>query len=451
MKKLLLILSATAALAASAVEVKVDPAKAIGPVKPVNGVGQPPLLGGRTHRLFKYLEDAHVPFSRLHDMGGMFGKGVFVDIPNIFRDFDADENDPANYDFAFTDNLLAGMAQYHIVPFYRLGVTIENYPDIKAYRIFPPKDYAKWARICEHVMAHYVEGWANGFRYKVSHWEIWNEADFHPDTKKSMMWQAPFEEYIRLYLVASKHLKARFPNEKIGGFASCGFYAAVDSKTEQQVFHLKCIHEFLAAVQREKAPLDFFSYHTYSGVEGALAQVAAAQKILEQYGFGDVETCLNEWLPRPHHDRLGTAEQASEIAAQLIGFQNSSLKSAAIYDARCGVGNYSPLFNPLTYKPHKAYYAFTAFDALRQLGTAVAATSDAKHVYAAAAAKDGQVAVMLANFSKTAEPMKLDLGGAKPVSCRLTDDARTDVTVSLPAELPPFSFLVVQAVRPQSP
>ena len=28
--------------------------------------------------------------------------------------------------------------------------------------MLPPKDYAKWARICEHVVRHYNEGWGWG-------------------------------------------------------------------------------------------------------------------------------------------------------------------------------------------------------------------------------------------------------------------------------------------------
>ena len=32
-------------------------------------------------------------------------------------------------------------------PIFRLGETIENYHFVKAYRIYPPKDNAKWARI----------------------------------------------------------------------------------------------------------------------------------------------------------------------------------------------------------------------------------------------------------------------------------------------------------------
>ena len=86
--------------------IKVFPSKALGPVKPVNGVGQPPFFGVGDFPMFRYLKEAGIPFSRLHDVGGMFGRNVFVDIPNVFRDFDAEETDPDNYDFTFTDLLL---------------------------------------------------------------------------------------------------------------------------------------------------------------------------------------------------------------------------------------------------------------------------------------------------------------------------------------------------------
>ena len=154
--------AAVCAACAFAAEVKVDFSTETGPVKPVNGVGQPPMLGFGNDCLFHYLTEAGIPFSRLHDTDGAFGKNVYVDIPNIFRDFDADENDPKNYDFAFTDDLMVKLDKAGVRPYFRLGVTIENGAARRAYRIFPPKDYAKWARICEHVMAHYVEGWANG-------------------------------------------------------------------------------------------------------------------------------------------------------------------------------------------------------------------------------------------------------------------------------------------------
>ena len=83
-------------------KVTVDFENIKGKIKPMHAVGQPPFKGGFSKFDFSpmgVLKDAHIPYSRLHDVGGPFGGNRFVDIPNIFRDFDADENDPASYDF----------------------------------------------------------------------------------------------------------------------------------------------------------------------------------------------------------------------------------------------------------------------------------------------------------------------------------------------------------------
>ena len=158
---------------------------------------------------------------------------AYVDIPNLFRDFDADENDPANYDFAFTDRLMLALERAGVEPFFRLGVTIEGHSKVKAYRIFPPKDYAKWARICEHVIRHYTEGWADGFKMKVEHWEIWNEPENQPSPDDNPMWRGDWESYMRFYGVVAPYLKSKFPHLKIGGYGSCGFYAAVGSAAQR--------------------------------------------------------------------------------------------------------------------------------------------------------------------------------------------------------------------------
>ena len=441
-----LVLAAAGALACSAAVVKVDPARETGKVKPVNGVGQPPFYGIGEYPMFRYLKDAGVPFSRLHDVGGMYGRGVFVDIPNLFRDFAADENDPKNYDFAFTDTLINALVANGVEPFFRLGVTIENYVKIRRYRIDPPKDFAKWARICEHVIRHYTEGWADGFRHKISCWEIWNEPENWDDIEKNEMWHGTFEEYCRLYDVASKHLKSKFPHLRIGGFASCGV-GAICSKnpSSRSKFQLDCFHRFLKYVKEHDCPIDYFSYHSYWGVEPLMVQTRYVRKSLDDAGFRGLETCLNEWLPAPSHEKLGTAQQAAEIAAVLVGFQNGPVDSAAIYDARCGLGNYSPLFNPLTCKPHKAYWAFVAFNELRKAGTAVAAESDAAKVWVAAAKGPGGVVAMVVNFGAEPQPLSLDMGGCGASSCRITDAARTWEECAPPSELPPHSFVVVTA------
>ena len=102
--------------------IRVDFSKTKAKIKPLHGVGQPP-LSGTNYDMFKYLRDAGVPFSRLHDVAGWFGGNMYVDIPNLFRDFDADPYDPANYDFTFTDMLLKALVENGVEPYFRLGVT----------------------------------------------------------------------------------------------------------------------------------------------------------------------------------------------------------------------------------------------------------------------------------------------------------------------------------------
>ena len=464
MKRVLFAVSAAAAFAASAgsLRISVDPDAPVGPVKPVNGVGQPPMVGAlKNWPMMHYLKDAAIPYSRLHDVGGRLGGGLFVDIPNIFPDFDADENDPKNYRFVFTDSLMKALEANGVEPFFRLGVTIENwvgYPGkFPALRTHPPKDFAKWARICEHVIRHYTEGWAKGFRMKVEYWEIWNEPE------GTAMFDAPFEEYMRLYGTVAPYLKGKFPHLKFGGYGSCGFYGGVDAEYVEAAaiapnlkHYVDCARRFLAAARDNGWPLDFFSFHSYSAPAEALRQVRYADRLLDEYGFTQAKTkrVFNEWLAYPSLESLGTAHQASAIAAELIGLQNGPCDIACIYDARCREGMFSPLFNPLTQKPHKAYWSFMAFNELRRRGTAVRVSvrdeegAGAKSGICAAAARgaDGSVAVMLANEGSKEKPFKLYMGRSRqPGSrCRVIDETRTWMEVPLPAVLPPRSVLLVE-------
>ena len=448
-------------LVASAAEIRVDFDSVVGPVKPVNGVGQPPMLGGPAHfRMMHYLKEAGITYSRLHDVGGWLGQGLWVDIPNLFPDFDADETDPKNYRFDMTDALLKALVANGVEPYFRLGITIENFAEqgFAPRRSQPPKDFAKWGRICEHVIRHYTEGWAEGHRMKITYWEIWNEPENNPDLSRNPMFRAPFSEYIRFYGIVAPYLKAKFPYLKIGGYGSCGYYAGVGSghvaaahSSPRMEYFVTCSHEFLKAVKANGWPLDFFSFHSYSAPEEALRQIRFADEHLNEYGFtaDRTERHFNEWLPYVNHDNLGTAKQASGIATELIELQNGPCAVACIYDARCGLGNYSPLFNPMTYKPHKAYYAFMAFNELRKLGQAVKATTDGTKGLSVCAAKKGNAAaIFCANDTDQPMPISCKLDGYSVVSVRYTDGEKTDAVVSAndsPADaaLPPRSFAVV--------
>ena len=196
--------------------------KITGKIKPMHGVGQPPYYESGKH--MHYLSEAGIPCSRLHDVGGVYGAGRFVDIHNIFRDFDADETIPESYDFTFTDKLITSLIENNVKPFFRLGETIENDYNTKAYYIYAPKDYEKWARICEHIIRHYNEGWADGFHYGIEYWEIWGEPEGHKHGQHGPLWIGTKEEFFRLYEVTSNHLKKCFGDSiKIGGYSTCDF------------------------------------------------------------------------------------------------------------------------------------------------------------------------------------------------------------------------------------
>lgn len=396
--------------------ITVDTSKIVGKIKPMHGAGQPPLMGHDTS-YFKYLKEAGIPYSRLHDVGGPYGGYRWVDIPNIFRDFDADENDPNSYDFAFTDVLMKGLVDNGIEPYYRLGITIENASHIKAYRTAPPKDYEKWARICEHIIMHYNEGWANGFHFNVKYWEIWNEPECEEEYHGStMMWDGVPEQFFRLYDVASKHLKNRFPNIKIGGYGSCGFYALHRPGAEWPEVWLDYFHKFFKYIKEHNSPIDFFSWHSYSKTETNIMYTKYLQEKLEEFGYSHIETHLNEW--HPVKEDKGKAHHSAEIAGNMIAMQNSPVVDVCcIYDMRLnGASTYAAVFDLNTQKPIKSYYSFVAFNHLYQLKNQVEASVDTEGMYVLCA-KDGEkTALLLVNLSGKKQELNfdgLDLSKAK--------------------------------------
>lgn len=416
--------------------IKLDINETIKKIKPLHATGQPP-IGGKRKTFFKpvhYLSDIGVPYSRLHDVGGIYGSNRFVDVPNIFRDFDADENDPASYDFTFTDALITAMVEAGVEPYYRLGVTIETQACYKAYRVYPPNDFAKWARICEHIIAHYTEGWADGFNYKITYWEIWNEpdddlrGDNHDGSPYvSQMWIGTKEQYYELYDVTAKHLKKRFPNIKIGGYASCGFNAILKNEEELQkepwyAYQIEFFHGFMKYIKEHNSPIDFFSYHTYSVTKKIIAYDRWLHEQLLNYGYGEIETHLNEW--NPVHTERGTGHHAAEVTAAMLAIQNGYTDMMMIYDARMQGSDYCALFDPMKHKPFHAYYALAAFNKLYEIGTQVSLECDTEELYAVAAYDGKKGAILISNLTDKTQSLEIDGIDLSGTRWSLIDDSR---------------------------
>ena len=402
----------------------------IGRIKPMHAVGQPPFGGGFLSFDFshmRHLQNAHVPYARLHDVDGLYGGFRFVDIPNLFRDFDADETLPESYDFAFTDELLRAMAEYDLKPVFRLGVTIENQMNIKAYRIHPPKDFEKWARICEHVIRHYNEGWADGFYYGIEYWEIWNEPENGETPRNNQMWTGTAEQYFELYDVTAKHLKACFGDTiRVGGYGSCGFggifydpekYSVegprreVDERMPKYMFRIEFLYGFLEYIKAHHSPIDFFSWHSYSDVKKTRQMARFLDRVLTQYGYGDLETHLNEWNNAFGNENHGTSYASAAVAAMMCAMQNEKTEMLCYYDARLQASAYGGLFAPLTYEPVCTYYSLYAFGELYALGTQVECSCTEEGIYAIAATDGEKKAILIVNANADAEELSLPISG----------------------------------------
>ena len=407
--------------AKSSARLEIDFDSERGAIKPLHGVNNAPVRvnGKQGQDEFK---SAGIPFVRTHDTAYSFGGTHYVDIPNVFPNFDADETNPANYDFAYTDAYLKPIVAAGCKLFYRLGVTIENNWRVKAYNIFPPKDYAKWARICEHVVRHYNEGWADGFHWNIEYWEIWNEPE------NPAMWQGTKEQFFELYRVAANHLKATFPQIKIGGYAGCGFYTVDDAKRrEESAFYrsfVEWFEDFCRYVQapETKAPIDFFSWHLYVSQDWPVDRIAThaayVRKTLDAAGLEKTESIFNEWnvFRGDRKDQLEKFENckthvgAANTAAAFCVMQNTSIDKAMYYDA-CPTRVYCGLFTFPGHRTTPCYEAFRAWNELAKLGTAYEVTCDEKGLYAAAAKNGERRAFLVANVGKEEMSITPNAGG----------------------------------------
>ncbi len=377
-------------------EITIDLLKRDGKIKPMNAVNNGPTSPTvrKTYTSFDAYKAAHIPFARNHDASFFTGYGGehTVDVHRIFKNFDADENDPASYIFEPTDEYLKTTLDAGTKIFYRLGASIEHG---YKYGTRVPKDFAKWARICEHIIRHYNEGWDNGFHYGIEYWEIWNEPDCRNADGSNPCWQGTSEQFIEFYTVAAKYLKSCFPELKIGGPA---FTSPWDSGSGEK-------ERFLDAIVKNNTPFDFYSFHWYGRkIENIIETFNKGREELDKRGLSDVPVILNEWnyvsgwMGDEWNYTIKTEKNlkgAAFVSGVMCAGQANPVDMLMYYDARPCVMN--GMFKNETYECLKPYYAFVMFDALAQLGTYVPA--EYGDIYGCTATDEKDYAVMLTYYN----------------------------------------------------
>jgi len=409
--------------------ITINSSQVVGPMKPMHATNNGPATGPAytgPHRAnsdrnnFETFSALRIPYARNHDvaLSESYGSQHLVDIHCIFPDFSRDVDDETAYDFVLTDvytqNIMAAGSQV----FYRLGAGIEHWN--KKYGTIVPSDFKKWAQICEHVIMHYNQGWANGFQYGMEYWEIWNEADLDPDdAANKKTWSGTKAQFFDFYEIVAKHLKGRFPELKIGGPAL--------AKREDWA------DDFLREMHQRNVPIDFFSWHIYTADPKAIsAKAGRIQKMMEEHGYGQAENILNEWNyvrdwshAIEYVRAIKGIKGAAFAAAVMCEGQNSpDLDMLMYYDARINM-IWNGLFSSDTLEPLKGYYSFKMFSTLYQMENQTLSVCEIPDVYVISAAKDETKAAMIVYYTMDENavpkvlPIHSDFRGT--VACHLLD------------------------------
>lgn len=429
-------------------EIRVDFNETVNTIKPLNGINNGPKsrnYGDISEDKWELdateiYKELNIPVVRTHDSEYPYGQDKFIDIHCIFPDFSKDVDDPSSYNFVYTDKYIEAIVESGAEVLFRLGESIDHSGN-NLY-INPPEDYKKWAQICEHIIRHYNEGWADGYKYNIQYWEIWNEPD---NTGK--MWTGTMEEFYELYKVTATYLKSVYPDIYIGG------YGAANCSEDN-------ITQFLQYIKQdgEQTPLDFFSWHTYTSEPWEYgANAATVRRLLDENGYTETLSFLDEWnYIESWSDILGaqgtiqTVKGASFIISSLIMMQYSPIDKAMYYDGQftdgimawCGLYKSEEELLP-------GYYAFELFEKIYQQGEQVSVSEpddgmDSVYYLAASGEKDS---VLLTNYDgkKSVEvAVKYDGDKKKAAITRINEELPEGVT----AEKKVFFNTIILNVKP---
>lgn len=389
------------------------------------------------------LEDytaARIPYARNHDclVHSVYGGPYSHDITAVFPNFDADPSDPESYDFACTDESILSTLEAGTRTFYRLGQTIENI--IKKHATLPPRDFQKWAVICEHIIRHYTEGWADGFQLDMPYWEIWNEPDLDPDdSTNKRCWGGTRAQFFEFYKTVSRHLKACFPHLKIGGPASMSAWGEWGE-------------DFLRYARENDLPLDFFSWHRYATEpEDLMEKAVTIRAMLDKYGYTETENILNEWnYVRGWGDEfvytlkaIRGAKGATFAMSVMTAAIDAPLDMMMYYDTR--PSGFDGAFDPDTKERRKGYYALAWYGMFYDGYRVVRAAEKLPDLYCLAGVNEqGKLLAVLTHYAENDDTLPkevtLDIGRPGKFEICLVDDAHENVFV--PAEDLTFTMKV---------
>lgn len=266
---------------------------------------------------FQPLKELNIVSLRTHDSKSL-------DWDMIFPNWNADPNNPNSYNFKKADRIMAFMFKNGFVPFLRLGVSVSAVRTKQRSLALNPPDPKKWAVIVNNIVAHYKEGWANGYNYDIKYIEIWNEPDIS-------FWRGDKEAFNELSYQAITLLKSNFKDIRIG---LCGI-ANIQKNERFADGLLKFLSDpNMDGDTRDRVQIDFFSWHVYElgrGLDIFIRFARLSRELLSKHGYDNVQSFCTEWnaaLPSPY---LNSFSAAIDVVSTLIWSENNNVNALYFY------------------------------------------------------------------------------------------------------------------------
>lgn len=411
------------ALSAVGEAFKVDFSREVGSVRRLNGVcNAPPIAYTQAGGIDKLIAELEVPFYRFHD--AVLGNPGYqlVDVSRIFPLFHLDADDPKNYNFGPTDDYLRFCVEQGAEIDFRLGESIEHAR--KNYTAVPPPDCEKWAEICAHIVRHYNRGWANGHRWNIRYWSVWEEPDNQELFRSGK--DAYEKEYLPLYAATARRLKREFPEIKVGGPNCMGAG--------------RNLERFVDYCAQEKLPLDFVFWTGYQrDPESYFNDAAKVRQLVDGKGYPQAEIGVSEWHFGPvswsGHGCVNGRRHAVEWKRALTGLESGVFTAAVLMRMQDSVIDKMAFYEMMSSTwglvdadklPLPSYWALKAFAALVRDGRRVEASSrpGAGWNLMAAKGRDGKGHVLVSAFKTDGAPRLRIHGGMRPVSVKALDAIR---------------------------
>lgn len=386
-------------------------------------------------------------YARTHDWALINPNERVCDYFHIFPLMHLDATDPKNYVFGPTDYLLKRTREeMGLDVFFRLGTSIEHSGKKVHFNTLVPEDFGKMAEIFAATVRHYNRGWADGHKWNIKYWEVWNE----PDGTDNMWERASGSEglsgpeleayrdglradYVRFFVTVLKRLKAEFGDEiKVGGPALC---------TLNEVW----VRDILAGCREAGVAPDFISWHGYRSDPMQFNRDAEkARRLCAEYGFPKCELIVNEWHyfgenygwnELRHSDPKVVARvwdgpdghcsirSAAFTLATLANLQRSELDQAYFYGCRHS-GTWG--FKDAHEKKFKVFYALKLFgDLVRDYSDICASTSEGTVTTLAVKNAAGRKGLLVVDYGGTDRQIRVKVcgvaSGAK-ASCVVLDN-----------------------------